>query len=146
MWSCYLRKMYHERNQMGRLLQITKDHPPWPLIVKAVSFLPRKERALDLGCGAGRDTNNLLKALVLSSIGALGPYDRALLVEQSILNALAMFGQCVGWQCVGRKVTTLASLFGSLERPTNYAAAERQNNLLLLWLGIDAHQLFYLDL
>ncbi len=93
-----------------------------------------------------RGFDTLLKALILLCAATLGPYDRALLVEQSILNALAMFGQRVGWQCVGRKVATLASLFGGLERPTNYAAAERQHNLLLLGLGIDTHQLFYLDL
>ena len=40
--------------------KITKDHPPWPLLIKAVSFVPRKERALDLGSGAGRDTRYLL--------------------------------------------------------------------------------------
>jgi SAM-dependent methyltransferase len=40
--------------------KITKDHPPWPLLIKVVSFVPHKERALDLGCGAGRDTRYLL--------------------------------------------------------------------------------------
>jgi tellurite methyltransferase len=41
--------------------KITKDRPPWPLLVKAVSMLSRKEYALDLGCGAGRDTRFLLE-------------------------------------------------------------------------------------
>jgi tellurite methyltransferase len=41
--------------------KFTKDRPPWPLLVKAVSFLSRKEYALDLGCGAGRDTRFLLE-------------------------------------------------------------------------------------
>lgn len=40
---------------------LTKDRPPWPLLVRAVSLLPRKERALDLGAGAGRDTHYLLE-------------------------------------------------------------------------------------
>lgn len=40
--------------------QITKDHPPWPLLVQAVSLLGRVGEALDLGCGAGRDTRYLL--------------------------------------------------------------------------------------
>ena len=39
---------------------ITKDRPPWPLLVQAISLLRRKEYALDLGCGAGRDTRFLL--------------------------------------------------------------------------------------
>ncbi len=40
--------------------KITKDRPPWPLLVQAISLLRRKEYALDLGCGAGRDTRFLL--------------------------------------------------------------------------------------
>lgn len=41
--------------------KLTKDRPPWPLLVKAVSLLSHKEYALDLGCGAGRDTRYLLE-------------------------------------------------------------------------------------
>ena len=41
--------------------KITKDRPPWPLLVQAISLLRRKEYALDLGCGAGRDTRFLLE-------------------------------------------------------------------------------------
>ena len=41
--------------------KITKDRSPWPLLVKAVSLLSRKGYALDLGCGAGRDTRFLLE-------------------------------------------------------------------------------------
>ena len=78
--------------------------------------------------------DNLLKALILLSAAALRPYYRALLVEQRIFHALAMFGQRVGWQCVGRKVATLASLVGRLERSANDTAAERQHHLLFLWL------------
>ncbi|HLQ30971.1 MAG TPA: class I SAM-dependent methyltransferase [Ktedonobacteraceae bacterium] len=39
----------------------TKDSPPWPLLVRAVSLLTHKGRALDLGAGAGRDTLYLLQ-------------------------------------------------------------------------------------
>jgi tellurite methyltransferase len=39
---------------------ITKDRPPWPLLVQAISLIRRKQYALDLGCGAGRDTRFLL--------------------------------------------------------------------------------------
>jgi tellurite methyltransferase len=41
--------------------KITKDRPPWPLLVQAVSLLSQRKDALDLGCGAGRDTRFLLK-------------------------------------------------------------------------------------
>ncbi len=40
---------------------LTKDSPAWPLLVRAVSLLPQKGRALDLGAGAGRDTRYLLE-------------------------------------------------------------------------------------
>ena len=40
--------------------KITKDRSPWPLLVKAVSLLSNGKYALDLGCGAGRDTRFLL--------------------------------------------------------------------------------------
>lgn len=39
----------------------TKDSPPWPLLLRAVTFLPLKGQALDLGAGAGRDTRYLLQ-------------------------------------------------------------------------------------
>lgn len=39
----------------------TKDSPPWPLLGRAVYFLPLKGHALDLGAGAGRDTRYLLQ-------------------------------------------------------------------------------------
>jgi len=38
----------------------TKDHPHWSLLEKAVTLLGHKGYALDLGCGAGRDTRYLL--------------------------------------------------------------------------------------
>src|SRR6266571_1682897 len=41
--------------------KFTKDSPPWPSLIKAVSLLAHKEHALDLGCGAGRDTKYLLE-------------------------------------------------------------------------------------
>ena len=41
--------------------KFTKGRPPWPLLVNAVSLLPHKGRALELGSGAGRDTVYLLE-------------------------------------------------------------------------------------
>ena len=41
--------------------QITRNHPPWPRLVRAVSLLGHTGQALDLGCGAGRDTRYLLE-------------------------------------------------------------------------------------
>lgn len=41
--------------------KITKGRPPWPLLVQAVSLISQREDALDLGCGAGRDTRFLLE-------------------------------------------------------------------------------------
>src|SRR5579859_5141505 len=39
---------------------ITKNNPPWPRLVRAVSLLGHTGKALDLGCGGGRDTRYLL--------------------------------------------------------------------------------------
>jgi tellurite methyltransferase len=38
----------------------TRERPPWPRMIRAASLVPRREHALDLGCGAGRDTRYLL--------------------------------------------------------------------------------------
>ncbi len=44
--------------------RITVDSPPWPLMMRAAALVPKPPtappRALDLGCGAGRDTRYLL--------------------------------------------------------------------------------------
>jgi SAM-dependent methyltransferase len=40
--------------------RITKDSPPWALMMRAAALAPAKGRALDLGAGAGRDTRYLL--------------------------------------------------------------------------------------
>lgn len=40
--------------------KFTKDNPHWPLLERAVALLDHKGNALDLGCGAGRDTKYLL--------------------------------------------------------------------------------------
>ncbi|HVB75183.1 MAG TPA: class I SAM-dependent methyltransferase [Ktedonobacteraceae bacterium] len=39
----------------------TRERPPWPRLMRAISLLAQKERALDLGCGAGRDTRYMLE-------------------------------------------------------------------------------------
>lgn len=41
--------------------KLTKNKPPWPLLVEAVNLLSQRKDALDLGCGAGRDTRFLLE-------------------------------------------------------------------------------------
>src|ERR1017187_3686467 len=40
--------------------KVTKGNPHWFLLEKAVVLLGRRGQALDLGCGAGRDTRYLL--------------------------------------------------------------------------------------
>jgi len=43
--------------------RLTQDQPPWPLMMRAATLVTRGDgapRALDLGCGAGRDTRYLL--------------------------------------------------------------------------------------
>src|SRR5215211_7021386 len=40
--------------------KVTKDRPHWPLVERAITLLGYKGHALDLGCGAGRDTRYLL--------------------------------------------------------------------------------------
>jgi tellurite methyltransferase len=39
----------------------TRERPPWPRMIRATSLVTHGERALDLGCGAGRDTRYLLE-------------------------------------------------------------------------------------
>jgi tellurite methyltransferase len=41
--------------------RITRNSAPWPRLVRAVSLLGHTGEALDLGCGAGRDTRYLLE-------------------------------------------------------------------------------------
>lgn len=40
---------------------ITKNRPPWPRLVRAVDVQKHGGEALDLGCGAGRDTRYLIE-------------------------------------------------------------------------------------
>jgi tellurite methyltransferase len=47
----------------GSFYHITRDNPPWPLMVRGAALAPSRaggRRALDLGAGAGRDTRYLL--------------------------------------------------------------------------------------
>ena len=44
-----------------RFYDLTRDSPPWPLLIRAVSLLGHPGHALDLGAGAGRDTRYLLE-------------------------------------------------------------------------------------
>ena len=39
----------------------TRERPPWPRMIRAASLVEHRKRALDLGCGAGRDTRYLLE-------------------------------------------------------------------------------------
>jgi tellurite methyltransferase len=39
----------------------TRERPPWPRMIRAASLVTGGKRALDLGCGAGRDTRYLLQ-------------------------------------------------------------------------------------
>src|SRR5689334_3062618 len=47
-------------NSCEAFYHVTKNRPPSPLLVRAVALLTEKRWALDLGCGAGRDTRFLL--------------------------------------------------------------------------------------
>jgi SAM-dependent methyltransferase len=48
------------RESWDQFYHLTKDNPPSTGLVKAVSILTHTGDALDLGCGAGRDTRYLL--------------------------------------------------------------------------------------
>jgi len=61
--------------------QITKGRPPWPLLVRAVSLLSHGKDALDLGCGAGRDTRFLLEQGFMVTAVDNDPHAIALLVD-----------------------------------------------------------------
>jgi tellurite methyltransferase len=45
----------------ARFYQHTRERPPWPRMMRAASLVTGEKRALDLGCGAGRDTRYLLQ-------------------------------------------------------------------------------------
>ncbi len=60
---------------------ITKGRPPWPRLVQAVSLLASRRDALDLGCGAGRDTRFLLDQGFMVTAVDSDPHVVALLAE-----------------------------------------------------------------
>ncbi len=60
---------------------ITKDRPHWPLLEQAVSLLARREKTLDLGCGAGRDTRYLLEQGFYVTAVDSNPHAIALLAD-----------------------------------------------------------------
>jgi tellurite methyltransferase len=49
------------RKNWDHFYQITKDRPPSTGLIRAVALAERAGHALDLGCGAGRDTRYLLE-------------------------------------------------------------------------------------
>lgn len=61
--------------------KITKDRPHWPLLEQAVSLLTHREKALDLGCGAGRDTRYLLEQGFYVTAVDSNPHAIALLAD-----------------------------------------------------------------
>jgi tellurite methyltransferase len=61
--------------------QITKGRPPWPLLVQAVSLLSQGKDAVDLGCGAGRDTRFLLEQGFMVTAVDNDPHAIALLAD-----------------------------------------------------------------
>ncbi len=61
--------------------KITKDRPHWPLLEQAISLLVHREKALDLGCGAGRDTRYLLEQGFYVTAVDSSPHAIALLAD-----------------------------------------------------------------
>lgn len=52
--------MSDKQSKIEEFLRITKEKPPSPSLIEAIKILDRKGWALDLGCGAGRNTKFLL--------------------------------------------------------------------------------------
>jgi hypothetical protein len=50
-----------ETNTWSEFYKITKSHPPSELLIKALEYVPRKNKAIDLGGGALKDTRFLLE-------------------------------------------------------------------------------------
>lgn len=68
----------------AKFYQYTRERPPWPRMIRASSLVPHRERALDLGCGAGRDTRYLL---------AQGFHVTAIDADANAMTILATFPQ-----------------------------------------------------
>jgi tellurite methyltransferase len=49
------------KSKNSEFYKITKNRPPSLLLIKALEFAKQKNTALDLGCGAGRDTRYLVE-------------------------------------------------------------------------------------
>ncbi len=69
--------------------KITRDRPPWPLLIQAVSLVAHKERALDLGYGADfslhlrwpEDIDALCRAMIAEGLSVPGSCDDLLAEE-----------------------------------------------------------------
>ncbi|MHB8572577.1 MAG: class I SAM-dependent methyltransferase [Candidatus Dormibacteria bacterium] len=44
-----------------RFIELTRDQPPWPRLVRAAGLFAQPGGAVDLGAGGGRDTSHLLR-------------------------------------------------------------------------------------
>jgi tellurite methyltransferase len=54
-------KMYGTKKGWGEYYEITKNNPPSDLLIKALQYVTTKERAIDIGAGALKDTRYLLE-------------------------------------------------------------------------------------